>query len=288
MAQTRKHALKDMTFAEFRERLSEKPVILLPFGSQEEQGPHAPMGDFMLTEAVAAKIAEASGAIVAPTIPFGWADFFRTIAGGIQLRPSTFSALVEDTVIAFLEHGIEHILILNGHTSNTPLFDQTLRRIRAEHGVSIPLINLWQSIPDALWKELHGPSVTAARGHGGDPLTSIYLHLFPELMRMDLAKPATRANAFGLPTGGVNNIQFEGMPVHMPLNCHEVNADGMLGGDPSLASAEKGERMVAHLTAFCARFVEHMRGCDMRVVTSFPSRDTLPHSTPPQTRKVAS
>ncbi len=46
-----KHALKDMTVAEFRDRLPSDPVILLPFGSQEEQGPHAPMGDYMLTEA---------------------------------------------------------------------------------------------------------------------------------------------------------------------------------------------------------------------------------------------
>lgn len=278
MSIKRKHALKDMTFAEFRERLSEKPVILLPFGSQEEQGPHAPMGDFMLTEAVAAKVAEASDAIVAPIIPFGYADFFKTIPGGIQFRASTFSAVVEDTVTAFLDHGIEHILILNGHTSNAPLFDQTLRRIRAERGVSVAFINLWQAIPDTLWKELHGASATAARGHGGDPLTSIYLHLFPELMRMDLARPSVREKAFGLPTGGVNNVQFEGMPVHVPLNCDEVNADGMLGGDPLLASAEKGEKMVEHLVGFCARFVEHLRRCDMRSVTAFS----------PQTEKAAS
>lgn len=274
MSTTAKHALKDMTFTEFRERLPEKPVILLAFGSQEEQGPHAPMGDYMLTEVVAAQVAEASGAIVAPIIPFGYADFFKTIPGGIQLRASTFSAVVEDMVVGFLDHGIEHILILNGHTSNAPLFDQTLRRIRAERGVSVPLINLWQAIPDTLWKELHGTSVAAARGHGGEPLTSIYLHLFPELMRMDLVRPAIRAKAFGLQTGGVNNVQFEGTPVYVPLNCDEVNADGMLGGDPLLASAEKGERMVQHLVGFCARFVDHMRGCDMHSTTAFEPRHT--------------
>ncbi len=264
MAHMRKNALKDMTFAEFRERLPEKPVILLPFGSQEEQGPHAPMGDFMLTEAIALKAAVASGAIAAPTVPFGYADFFKTIPGGIQLRPSTFSAVVEDTINAFLDHGIEHLLILNGHTTNAPLIDHAVRRIRTETGVSVASINLWQSIPESLWLELHGPAWAAARGHGGDPLTSVYMHLFPDLMRMDLSKPPGRARAFGLPTGGVNNVQFEGMPVHLPLNCDEVNADGMLGGDPVLASAENGRRIVEHIVGFCSRFVEHMRGWDMR------------------------
>lgn len=274
MSRTPKHALKDMTFAEFRERLSEKPVIILPFGSQEEQGPHAPMGDYMLTEAVAARVAKASGAIVAPIIPFGYADFFKTIPGGIQLRASTFSAVVEDMVTAFLDHDIEHILILNGHTSNAPLFDQTLRRIRAERGVSVPVINLWQAIPDTLWRELHGASAAAARGHGGEPLTSIYLHLFPDLVRMDLARPAVRSRAFGLQSGGVNNIQFEGVPVYVPLNCDEVNADGMLGGDPLLSSADKGARMVDHLVGFCARFVEHIRRGDMRTGIGFDHLET--------------
>lgn len=264
MGNMRKNALKDMTFAEFRERLPQKPVILLPFGSQEEQGPHAPMGDFMLTEAIALRVAEASGAIVAPTVPFGYADFFKTIPGGIQLRPATFMALVEDMVAAFLDHGIDHILILNGHTTNASLIDQVVRRVRAERGVSVASINLWQSIPDALWQELHGPAVAVARGHGGEPLTSVYMHLFPELLRMDFARPARRAKAFGLATGGVNNVQFEGMPVNVPLNCHEVNADGMLGGDPLLATAEKGERIVQHLVGFCSRFVDHMRAFDMR------------------------
>ena len=64
-----KHALKDMTVAEFRDRLSDDPVILLPLGSHEEQGPHAPMGDYLLAEAIALRAAELSGAIAAPCLP---------------------------------------------------------------------------------------------------------------------------------------------------------------------------------------------------------------------------
>ncbi|MET0529913.1 MAG: creatininase family protein, partial [Microvirga sp.] len=134
----RKRALKDMTFAEFRERLAERPVILLPFGSQEEQGPHAPMGDYMLAERLALLAAETCDAIVAPPVPFGYADFFRAIPGGMQLRATTFTALLEDAVCNFLDHAIEHLVVFNGHTTNAPLIDQTLRRIRTERGVAIP------------------------------------------------------------------------------------------------------------------------------------------------------
>ena len=55
MPDNKKSLLKDLTWVEFAERLRDKPVILIPLGSQEEQGPQAPMGDFMLTERIAAR-----------------------------------------------------------------------------------------------------------------------------------------------------------------------------------------------------------------------------------------
>lgn len=259
-----KHALADLTVAEFRDRLADDPVILLPFGSQEEQGPHAPMGDYLLAEAVARRAAELSGAIAAPCVPFGYADFFRPFPGGIQLRATTFVALVEDVVGAFLDHGIERLVILNGHTTNAPLIDQALRGIRRARGVAVASIDLWRSIPDALWQKLHGADAARARGHGGDPITSLTAHLRPEMLRPDLARPAGRRSALGLPTSGPAGVLFDGLPVNLPLDADEVNADGMLGGDPALASAEIGAAIFEHVADHCARFARHFRGCDPR------------------------
>lgn len=262
-----KSALENMTFAEFRERLPENPVILIPLGSHEEQGPHAPMGDFMLTKALSLMIAEKSGAIAAPTLPFGYADFFKTIPGGIQLRPSTFMAVVEDMLTAFLDHGLDRLLILNGHTTNAPLVEQTVRRIRQEHGVAIPSIDLWQSISPGLWEEIYGADAASVRGHGGDPLTSIYLHLFPDLMRMDLIEPSSKAEILGLQSLGVRGVQFEGMPINLPINVDEVNKHGMLGGKPERASAATGQKLVKHLVGYCSRFITHMRANDLRNIS---------------------
>ena len=38
---------------EARELYPKNPVILLPMGSLEDQGPHAPMGDYLLAEKIA-------------------------------------------------------------------------------------------------------------------------------------------------------------------------------------------------------------------------------------------
>lgn len=259
-----KHALKDMTVAEFRDRLTEAPVVLLPFGSQEVQGPHAPMGDYVLADAIALRAAELSGAVAAPCVPFGYAEFFRPFPGGIQLRAATFRAVVRDVVGAFLDHGIDRLVILNGHSTNAALIDQVLREIRRERGVVVASIDLWRSIPDSLWRELHGDNADRARGHGGDPITSVYLYLFPDLMRPDLIAPATPGRVFGLPTVGAAGVAFEGVAVNLPLDADEVNGDGMLGGDPRLANAETGRAIFEHLTGHCARFVAHFRQCDPR------------------------
>lgn len=258
-----------MTAAEFRDRLVEHPVILLPFGSHEEQGPHAPMGDYLLAEAIAIGAAEAAGAIAAPCVPFGYAEFFRGFPGGIQLRAATFTAVVEDVVGAFLDHGIERLLILNGHSTNAPLIDQALRRIRRERGVAIASIDIWRSIPEAVWQQAHGEAAGRARGHGGDPVTSVSLYLRPEAARPDLIRPAGTGSAFGLPMVGTAGVTYGGMAVNLPLNAEEVNADGMLGGDATLASAEAGRVIFDHLVAHCAGFARHLSRCDPRA----PVRD---------------
>lgn len=258
-----KHALKDLTAAEFRDRLTPETTILLPLGSQEEQGPHAPMGDYQIAEAVALEAARLSGAIAAPCLPFGYAEFFRGFPGGIQLRAATFTAVVEDMLGAFLDHGITRLLVLNGHTTNAPLIDQVLRRLRRQTGVAVASLDLWRAIPDPVWTAAHGENAARARGHGADPLTSLGLYLFPDQARPDLIRPSGKAQAHGLPAT-VAGVSFEGAALHLPLNAEEINADGMLGGDATLASAAAGRLFFDHITGTVARLVAHLQRCDPR------------------------
>jgi creatinine amidohydrolase len=272
MPGSRKHALKEMTFVEFRERMAEDPVILLPFGSQEEQGPQAPMGDYMLSEVLAIRAAEAADAIAAPTMPFGYADVFRAVPGGIQVRAETFCHVLEDMACAFLDHGLRRLVVFNGHTGNTALIDQTVRRLRQTRGVVIPSINIWKIIPPALWRELHGEGAATAQGHGADPINSVTQHFFPELLRPDLANPGPQQPVFGLPSIGVSAVAFQGAQVQLPINVTEVNASGMIGGgDPRLSRPEIGARIADHIVAFTADFIRHFRRCDPADPTAGPA-----------------
>lgn len=253
--------IADMTQPEFAERTGKQPVILLPLGSQEVQGPHSQMGDFRLTERIAELVAEQSGALVAPVLPFGYADFFRDFAGGMQLRPETFMAVLTDMLTSLLDHGLTRLLIINGHTTNASLIAQVTRRLRQANRVLIPSVDLWQALPDALMREIFaGQSV---RGHGGEPLTSIGLHLFPENARPDLHREKSeRAVRLGMPVRGVSGADFEGMRVNFPVNSGEVDQNGLLGGSPSHASAKRGEAMTEHLVAKLVKLVAHLESVD--------------------------
>lgn len=260
-----KYAIAEMTHAEFAERIRQPVVILIPLGSHEEQGPHAPMGDFRLTERLAVMSAQAGGGLAAPTLPFGFADFFRTIAGGVQLRPETFKAVLEDMLGAFLDHDLVRLLIFNGHTTNASLIDQVTRDVRRQRGISIPSFNIWKSIPDSLWAELYGEQAPKVRGHGGEPISSVSAYLYPELYRPDLVVPSTRdGRAFGLPIDSISQVRFDGIPLQLPIDCHEVDLNGMLGGSAAGASADHGKVITDHIIGHTARLMQHLLTCDPR------------------------
>ena len=265
-----KHLLKDLSFREFRARLAERPVILLPFGSQEEQGPFCPMGDYMLTEALADRVAESSGAIAAPTIPFGYADYFRGVPGGIQLRAATFAMLLEDICRNFIDHGVEHLLIFNGHTGNAPVIDQTVRLLKQSTGLVIPFLNIWRAMTPEVQQRIYGGRAAEHLGHGADPLTSVYLHLFPELVRIEGGAPAARHKVLGLPHSGLGAVKFQGVEVNIPLDVHELGDSGIVSGDPSLASAEIGRQIVEHVVKFTTDFITHFRAQSPRVKPGGP------------------
>lgn len=265
MTGRRRYALQDLTWIEFRERLPEEPIILLPLGSQEQQGPHAPMGDYVLAERLALMAAEKADAICAPVLPFGYADFFRGAPGGIQLRATTFQGVLEDMITALLDHGLTRVIICNGHTTNAPLIAQVAHKVRRERGLLVPNVNLWRALPDGIWNSVHGSNAGRARGHGADPLTSVYMHLMPGSIRSDAIRQPVRRKVFGLAAASnFSAVVLNDVAVDLPLDALEVAEDGIGSGDPNCASAQVGAAMVDRIVEWLVAFIAHFRTCDPR------------------------
>jgi creatinine amidohydrolase len=267
-----KYRLEDMTFLEFRERMAEDPVIILPLGSQEIQGPCNPMGDAMLARDLAARVAERTGSIVAPTLPFGFAYSFRSVPGGIQLAPDTFKAVLRDMVVAFLDHGLERILIFNGHTGNNALIDLTLREIKRDRGVIIPWLNIWPMVPASLRQQAHGENAARANGHGCEPIGSVYEYLYPELTRREQATHANTGKLFmGLPSTGLNGVRMGDVPVGVPIDITD-HCDYVTDGDPSLANAKAGKLFADYIVDTASNLVDHLKTAPVRVAANQNTR----------------
>ncbi len=257
-----KWLLAALTAAEARERLAARPVILVPLGSQEDQGPHAPMGDFLLAEAMAERIAMRAAALgtdtlVTPVVPFGAADYFGHAPGGIALSAATFRALLSEILEALLRHGERRLVLVNGHGGNAPVIHEVALAIRKTRGIAIPTFPLWRVANGLLPAILGAEKARAASGHGADPLSSVAMYLFPALMRPDLVpEPAGPSRFLGLPVSGLGTAEFEAAEIQIPITFDEAAPGGTLG-DARLSSAATGAALVAQLTELGARFVAH-------------------------------
>lgn len=254
---------------EARQIFKSNPVILLPMGSHEDQGPHAPMGDYLLAEKIAELAAiRASKAgtrtLVAPVLPFGGADWFGAMPGGIALSQPTLTAVISEIVDNLHRHGLTRIIVINGHGGNVGPIAEVARELYLREQIVLPSLYLWRIGYGLLPGILGGPEKAAAvAGHGADPLTSIGLHLFPELIRKDLipaGKPLKKDPVLGLPFTGLGTASFEGHEVAMPNEYDDVYNLGVAKGDPKLCSAETGAALTEKLTDICARFIAHFAG----------------------------
>ena len=253
--------IAELTSAEAKEYLVDEAVVLLPMGSIEDQGTHAPMGDYMAADHVALDIARAARAegvptFVAPVIPFGGRDGFISSHGGMTLRAATLSLVLEDVIWSLSEHGLKRILIINGHGGNVaPIAELTLR-LRHEKDLFIPSMYLWQ-IAYALLRDIRGSEEAAkASGHGADPLTSVGLHYFPEFLRLDLLSvPQTNLYARGVNVTGFGTITYDGVVFQAPVTAAETAPAGVWGGDPKYCDAETGKEIVERLVQIGAGFI---------------------------------
>lgn len=262
-----KLSLAALTSAEARPRLAANPVLLLPLGSLEEQGPQTPMGDFLLAERIALLIAaraHAAGhdALVLPVLPFGGADYFGSVPGGISLGQATLRAVLRDILDALARHGLTRILVVNGHGGNAgAIHDETLA-LRHRTGTIVPSFPIWR-VAARILAELVGPAEARARtGHGADPLGSVARHLLPALARPDLAPApdAATAHVLGLPITGFGQASFELAEIDLPVELDAIAPSGVAGGDPRACAADTGEAVTARLVELGCGLILHLCG----------------------------
>lgn len=217
--------------------------VILPMGSTETHGPALPMGDYLLAEAVALRIAERHGnALVAPPLPFGGADFFRGVPGAIALSRATLAGVVRDALDCVLAGGFGRVLIVNGHGGSVPAVEEAQRAAAPR---PVPALHIWRVASS--WHAEFGGGAESL-GHGGDPVASVALHLLPELCRPERLAPRQPPGALlGQPVAGFGAVRVAGVEFNLATPVELVGPGGVQAPDPRGASAERGARIVERL-----------------------------------------
>ena len=257
----RKVRLGTLTSAEAADRLGAGATVLLPLGSHEDQGPHAPMGDYLSAERICELIAQAAAdaghdTLVAPVLPFGGRDVFGSVVGGLALEQTTLRLVLRDMLAGLLRHGVTRLIVVNGHGGNAQAIHDATQEILLARGVLIPCFYLWK-IAGALLPELLGAERAArSAGHGADPLASVAMHLFPELMRPDLVPttPAPARQVAGMTISGFGAARLGEVEIGLPVEL----AGSAVTGDATLCSAQTGALITARLVEAGVALIAHL------------------------------
>ncbi|WP_408960587.1 creatininase family protein [Natrinema sp. 74] len=207
---------------------AETDLALLPVGSTEQHGPHAPLGtDTLNAEAVADAAAERyEGTVaVAPAVPVGIAEEHRQFTGTLWTSESTFKAYVRDIVGSLSHHGVDRIVLVNGHGGNTSaLQDVTGQITRHDDAYAVPFT----------WFDEVGEH-SSRMGHGGPLETALVQYANPSAVREDHLEEAAE-------NGSDRWGDWQGR-VNLAFDSAEFTENGVVG-DPREASAELGEKLL--------------------------------------------
>jgi len=137
-----------------------------------------PTGDYLIADEIAARVAERTNSLVAPVIPFGNSEYFRSFPGTISLRSETLAPSPRTSASACSI--TDSSVCCSSMATAATIHPRRCRAPAPPHrGVRIITIKPGAFRPPALLRQLYGEDVTRVLGHGGEPLASMWLHLRP-------------------------------------------------------------------------------------------------------------
>ena len=238
--------------------LTSRTIAILPLGAHEYHGPHLPLEtDTIIAKAIAARLRialpDALDVIFLEAEPVGYSPEHLD-------RPDTKSLAFDEAVNRWLgiaedlaSRGIRKLVLLNAHGGNAPLLTIVATEARLRFKM-LCVATSWTrfGVPDGLI----APEAKAIDIHGGDIETSVMLAIAPD--SVDMAKARDFRSAQSLYMDRYKHLRAYG-PHAFGWMMSDLNADGA-AGNARVATAEKGEKLVAHAVAGLAELIDDVDG----------------------------
>ncbi len=228
----------DLTWPEVADRLRAGNPVLVPVGAAAKaHGAHLPLDtDRVIARALAQRVADSLPVLVAPIVDVGWYPAFEAYPGSQSVTAESFASLVVQIVVKLIGDGARHVAVLNTGVSTEAPLSLAAYQIRERTGVTIAIADI-----RALGRETDTLlEQSGSGGHADEHETSLMLAIDPARVHMERALPEPQCEA--------PQTVFRRPVV---FGSDGVGADhSALGatGDPTLASAEKGARILAAMS----------------------------------------
>ena len=247
---------------ELRRLAEQDAVVLLPVAAMEQHGPHLPVQvDTRLAGEISRRAALRASAqvptVMLPVVWHGLSEHHMVFGGTITLDYATFHQVLRGIVGSVVRHGFKKILIVNGHGGNHLACQISAQELHLEFGVPVVALTYWHEAASRFAPLLEDQ---AGLRHACEAETSTMLALVPHLVDAE--------NLAAAKGGEGGSFLQKGKAAFRWHNLAQVTANGTIG-DPTRASAEKGEKL---LDAGAEAVAELIVGPD----TWAPARDLRP------------
>lgn len=197
--------IEELTWMEIRDAMKAgKTTAMIVAGSTEQNGPYIPAGKHVFVlrataEAIARKLGDA---LIAPAIPFEPGGF-STTPGTIQVRDTTYDALVEDQAESLKMNGFRHIILIGDSGGNQKGLERVAAKLApawAASGVTINYIKEYYdswTAADGAWPSLGIPKTMDEGIHDDYSVNSIIATVDPEKIRFKQRQDAGKASING-------------------------------------------------------------------------------------------
>jgi creatinine amidohydrolase len=214
--------IEEMTMPEFEAGLLKTRIVLIPFGSVEEHGPHLPLStDTFEAYQVCIKAAEQRPLFVAPPIHYGNCRSTSRHPGTISISTTTLKSIFKDIVQSLRSHGLHTFIAVSGHAGGShcaALQEAGEELIALYDDISVAVVTEFL-LARELGKEL---IETPGDCHAGEIETSRIMYSHPGLVK------------------GTAPAEYPDFPVGILVRDKRRHWPGGVWGDPGKASAAKG------------------------------------------------
>jgi creatinine amidohydrolase len=233
--------LEDMTWVQAERVLTREAIVVLPIGAaSKEHGPHLHLSnDWLMADALRRRLAARTPVVVAPILGVSYYPAFVEYPGSISLRLETARDVLVDIVRSLARHGPRRFYALNTGISTLRALAPAAEILAAE-GIVFRYTDLAKAT-GPVEKQL---SQQEGGTHADEIETSMMLYLAPDTVDM------ARATKDYRPGQGPLTRHPDGPGVYSPTGTW---------GDPTLATRDKGERIVGALVDALVADVEALR-----------------------------